>query len=390
MEPMHVCFNTAAATGHVNPVLAIVSELVRRGHRVTCATTDRFAPLFALAGAQPVVYTSTLPTDPGRWPTGLWRTMLLFQVETEAVLPQLEDFYRGDRPDVVLSEDPAAPARILAAAWGLPSVQLWPYFATVRHWSADRGSMYYPADDPALDELLARLTALLAARGVGLSAEEFYAARTAGGIVLIPRGFQYNGDSFDSRFTFVGPCLRATTGRWQRPAGAEPVLLVALGSIDTDHPAFYRTCFDAFAELPWHVVMATSGRVDRARLGTVPSNVDLQVTVDQPAVLEQATAFVTHAGMGSTLEALHHGVPMVAIPRLPEQVANARRVVELGLGRQLEPGAVTASTLRQAVLDVATDEAVARRMRAIRSEVRQCGGAPAAADAIERAASRRV
>jgi MGT family glycosyltransferase len=114
------------------------------------------------------------------------------------------------------------------------------------------------------------------------------------------------------------------------------------------------------------------------------------VTVDQPAVLEQATAFVTHAGMGSTLEALHHGVPMVAIPRLPEQVANARRVVELGLGRQLEPGAVTASTLRQAVLDVATDEAVARRMRAIRSEVRQCGGAPAAADAIERAASRRV
>jgi MGT family glycosyltransferase len=332
------------------------------------------------------VYTSTLPTDPGRWPTGLWRTMLLFQSETEAVLPQLEHLYRDDPPDVVLSEDPAAPARILAAARGLPSVQLWPYFATVRHWSADRGSMYYPADDPALDELLARLTALLATRGIGLTAEEFYAAGTAGGIVLIPRGFQPDGDSFDSRFTFIGPCLRATAGRWQRPGGSAPVLLVALGSIDTDHPAFYRTCFDAFAELPWHVVMATGERVDRSRLGAVPSNVDLQLTVDQPAVLEQATAFVTHAGMGSTLEALHHGVPMVAIPRLPEQVANARRVVELGLGRQLEPGAVTASTLRRAVLDVAGDEGMAGRLHAFRSEVRRGGGAPAAADAIERAA----
>jgi MGT family glycosyltransferase len=384
MRSRHIAFCTAATAGHVNPVLGVVSELVRRGHRVTCATTGRFAPRFAAAGGEPVVYTSTLPAHPADWPAGQWRAMLLFLAETEAVLPQLEDHYRDDPPDLMLSEDPAAPGRIMAVKWGLPTLQVWPFFATKTHWSSDRAALYYPTDTPGVDEFLARLTAVLAAQGVGQPAEEYYATQTDGGIVLIPRGFQYDGDSFGPGFTFVGPCLPAVSGGWVRPAGAAPVLLVSLGSINTDHPGFYRACLDAFADLPWHVVMAVGDRLDRAALGSVPANVELHGSVDQPAVLEHSTVFVTHAGMGSTMEALFHGVPMVAVPRLPEQVVNAKRIAELGLGRVLPAGMATPERLRQAVLRLARDETMARRIRAARSEVRRCGGAPAAADAIQR------
>lgn len=383
VKPHHISFCTAAAYGHVNPVLAVVSELAGRGHRVTCATTERFAPLFARFGGEAVVYTSSLPTDPDRWPAGLWPTMLLFLAETEAVLPQLEDRYRHDPPDVVLSEDPAAPGRIMAVKRGLASIQLWPYFATRTHWSAERASWYYPADDPAADELLTRLTAFLAAQGVDMTAEEYYAAQTDGGIVMIPRSFQYDGERFGPQFSFVGPCLRPAYGRWQQAGGGAPVLLVSLGSINTDHLDFYRACIAAFADLQWHVVMAIGERLDRAALGPLPLNVEVHGTVDQLAVLERATVFVTHAGMGSVMEALYHGVPMVAIPRLPEQVANANRVVELGLGRLLTPGSVTPAGLREAVLGLATDQATARRIRDASAEVRRGGGARAAADAIE-------
>lgn len=46
-------------------------------------------------------------------------------------------------------------------------------------------------------------------------------------------------------------------------------------------------------------------------------------------MLRHARAFVTHAGMNSIMEALCHEVPLVMVPRTPEQAANADRVHSL-------------------------------------------------------------
>lgn len=48
-------------------------------------------------------------------------------------------------------------------------------------------------------------------------------------------------------------------------------------------------------------------------------------------VLEQADAFVTHAGMGGSSEGLYTGVPMIAVPQAAEQFMNADRLVGLGV-----------------------------------------------------------
>ncbi|XP_050344522.1 UDP-glucosyltransferase 2-like [Nymphalis io] len=47
-------------------------------------------------------------------------------------------------------------------------------------------------------------------------------------------------------------------------------------------------------------------------------------------------AFLSHAGMGSTTEAIHFGVPMVAMPVIGDQPANAAAIEESGLGVQLQ------------------------------------------------------
>ncbi|MBV9454778.1 MAG: hypothetical protein JOZ19_11775 [Rubrobacter sp.] len=49
------------------------------------------------------------------------------------------------------------------------------------------------------------------------------------------------------------------------------------------------------------------------------------------------------------MEAIYYGVPMVVVPQQPEQATTAARVAELGLGISLEPGQVSASTMRDAV-----------------------------------------
>jgi MGT family glycosyltransferase len=101
-------------------------------------------------------------------------------------------------------------------------------------------------------------------------------------------------------------------------------------------------------------------------------------------VLRHAAAFVSHAGMNSTMEALYYGVPLVTFPQMPEQVANADRVTELGLGERLKADTLTPDTLRQAISRVTTDQQVRANLDRMRQAIRDAGGAERGADVIER------
>jgi MGT family glycosyltransferase len=118
-------------------------------------------------------------------------------------------------------------------------------------------------------------------------------------------------------------------------------------------------------------------------LGPVPHNIDVRPWFPQPAVLRHARAFVSHAGMGSTMEALYYGVPLVCVPQMIEQEVNAGRVVELGLGVRLDPDGLTAADLSSAVDTVTADGGVRSALDGMRAAIARTGGAGAAADAIE-------
>lgn len=46
--------------------------------------------------------------------------------------------------------------------------------------------------------------------------------------------------------------------------------------------------------------------------------------------------FIGHGGMGSTVEALHYGVPMIISPFFGDQPSNAAAVEDSGFGVELE------------------------------------------------------
>ena len=56
MEHRHIAIFTPFAVGHVYPALALSSELVSRGHRVTYPTNERFAAKVRKAGATPIEF----------------------------------------------------------------------------------------------------------------------------------------------------------------------------------------------------------------------------------------------------------------------------------------------------------------------------------------------
>lgn len=381
-----------AAHGHVNPSLEVIRELVARGHRVSYAIPASFAEKVAATGAEPVIYTSTLPTDddPDAWGTELIDNLEPFLVDGIQALPRLAEAFEGDLPDLVISDITSYPAPILAHRWGVPYLQLSPNMVAWDGYEEEVGAAQKAqlAESERGRAYRDRFQAWLDENGMDLHQDRFV-VRPERSIVLIPKALQLFADRVDeSVFTFVGACQgeRADQGEWERPAGAEKVLLVSLGSANTKQPAFYRACVEAFGDLPgWHVVLQIGSFVDPAELGEVPGTIEVHSWVPQLAVLKKADAFITHAGAGGSQEGLATGTPMVAVPLAVDQFGNADMLVQLGVARRLSMEEVTAGALREAVTALVADPEVARRSAEISQDMSKEGGTSQAADIIEAA-----
>jgi MGT family glycosyltransferase len=379
-----------ATHGHVIPSLDVIRELVARGTRVTYAIPPSFAHQVAEAGAEPKIWHSVLPTDedPDAWGTEPIDHIEPFLTDAMQALPQLTAAYQDDRPDLVLYDTTAYPARILAHRWGVPIVQLSPSMVA---WEGYEEEVGKPLFEPlkrtprgrACYDTFARW---IAENGMDLDVEHFM-GRPDRCLVLIPEVLQPHADRVDrSVYTFVGSCRTGPVEQteWQRPPGADKLLLVSLGSTFTKQPGFYRECIRAFGDLPgWHTVLSIGRHVDAAELGAVPEQVEVHEWVPQQAILRQADAFITHAGAGGSQEGLASATPMVAVPQAVDQFGNAQLLHDLGVARHVPMAEATAGRLREAVLSLAGDPDVTRRLCAIQARMAEDGGTERAADLIE-------
>ena len=391
----HIAMFNIAAPGHVNPGLGVVRELVARGHRVSYAIPPEMADLVASTGAEPRTYRSTLPTDdPADWGSGMLDNMRPFLDDAVQALPQLEAAFAEDVPELVLSDSTSYPARVLARRWGVPQIQLTPHMVAWEGFAMEDVNPEYAELKRSAEgkAYFARFRSWLDEQGVDLDVEEFNGVPERS-VVLIPSAMQPNAELVDrERYTFVGTCGGAGgTGAgetWRRPAVAEgkKLLLVSLGSTFTNEPEFYRACAEAFGDLPgWHVILQIGRHVAPEELGPLPGNVETHPWVAQRAVLGEADAFVTHAGMGGSQEGLATGTPMIAVPQAADQFMNADLLQGLGVARHLPKEKASAEALRLALDELTTDPAVADRLAEIRARTLQEGGARHAADVVESA-----
>ncbi|MFF8812224.1 macrolide family glycosyltransferase [Streptomyces pactum] len=381
----HIAMVGIPAVSHVRPSLDVIRELVARGHRVTYANDPSMAELIEPTGAELVPCPSGLPVADNDWPDDPIAAMGLFLDDAVRALPGLRAVYDRDPADLYLYDIGAYAARALAEAQGRPLLQLSPAFVAWDGYDEEVAAPLWQL--PGADAYREKFARWLAGCGASTTDVDAFSSRPPHTLALIPRAMQPHADRVRTdTVTFVGPCfdVRADDGRWTRPADAERVLLISLGSAYTRQPEFYRTCLAAFGDLPgWHVVLQIGRHTDPRELGTIPSNVEVHPWVPQRAILAQADAFVTHAGMGGCGEGLLAGVPMIAVPQAVDQFMNADRLVELGVARRIDTAEATAENLRAALTALAGDPEVARRSALLRTEARAEGGTPRAADLIE-------
>lgn len=370
---------------HVLPSLAIIRELVSRGHRVTYANDPVVAALITATGAEFVPCTSGLPVADDNWPDDPIAAMNLFLDDAVAALPQLSAVYGDDPADLYMYDIGAYAARALAETQGRPVLQLSPTFVGWDGYEQDVAA--HLRQLPGAEAYRARFARWLTDCGVVTTDVDAFSGLPDRALALIPRAMQPQADRVDTeKVTFVGPCFGpdGSDGDWVRPAAADKVLLISLGSAYTHRPEFYRRCLRAFGDLPgWHIVLQIGKHTDPGELGDIPANIEVHSWVPQRAILDRADAFITHAGMGGCGEGLLAGVPMIAVPQAAEQFLNADRLVELGVARRIDTEDATPQNLRVALMDLVGDAGVADRSARLRAEARNEGGTMRAADLIE-------
>jgi UDP:flavonoid glycosyltransferase YjiC (YdhE family) len=122
-----------------------------------------------------------------------------------------------------------------------------------------------------------------------------------------------------------------------------------------------RRAVAALASLPVRALVTTGPEIDPAQIPAAP-NVTVVQAAPHGRVMPHAAAVVTHCGHGTVMKALAAGVPLVCVPAGRDQLEVAARVVDVGAGVRLRPGASSAAIAR-AVRTVLEDPAYRRAAR---------------------------
>jgi MGT family glycosyltransferase len=390
MKRQHFAIFTALGHGHVYPALGLCSELARRGHRVTFATDKSYESLVKQASGEAVLFTSlgfessqdlrNVFEYPSRdwWAKAATVGYPLFLVNAAMTVLQLEDYFKINVPDAIIYDRIAFSGRILAKRIGCRAVQIYPHFAYCRKSLYREGGVCV---NPAPILIFAKLLdTFMAAYGIE-GADNLWHTEDLN-IYFIPKAFQYHSDEFDDRSCFAGPCLnRPFKSTWRDCSNGKPIILISdvSGSLNV---GYFRMFVGALAELSYHVILSIGPNESASSIGHLPSNFEVNRHSSHLEILPHTALSICQSGMGSVLEAIHYGVPLMTFPASPFHEEIAWRVAELGLGMHLARSA-TAESIRRAVSQILHDGAMLDRVKQMQKAFRSSGGAQMAADRIE-------
>jgi UDP:flavonoid glycosyltransferase YjiC (YdhE family) len=360
---MRLLFSFIGGEGHFRPLAPVAHAAAAKGHAVAVAGAPSLAPVVRAEGleflsAEPDVVprrVPLLPIDMEREYRALRESFAGWMGRVRAAA--LHSLAAKWRPDVVVRDEGDFGAAVAAERAGIPSATV---LVIAAGGLVERARVGEPLDalraehgllpDPNLDGL-------------------------CGGLVLspFPPGFRdpavplpAGAHAFRSRAAAGAAATHPVVER----LGVRPLVYVTLGTIfNTESGDLFTRVLAGLRGLPVEVVVTVGRAIDPAELGPQPDGVHVEQYVTQDQLLPRCAAVVTHAGSGSVMGALEHGLPQVCVPMGGDQPLNAARCAALGLGVALDPIALTPESLRAAVSAVLDEPGYRRAAEALEAEI---------------------
>lgn len=198
-------------------------------------------------------------------------------------------------------------------------------------------------------------------------------------LILSSPAFDLPTHSLPRNVRYVGPPLWKPRARDRvAPRVRKPVVLASLSTTYQHAERYLETLVRALGLVGVEAVVTTGAGYELSKLGLPPPNVDVCAHAPHDALLPDARVMVTHAGHGSVMAALAHGVPLVCVPFGRDQPDVALRVERAGAGVTLSRRLLSARRLASAIATVLEDASYHRAAQEIGARL-GADDAPAAA-----------
>jgi len=354
---LRVMFCTHPAHGHLNPLLPVAHACRDAGHGVLFATAPRFCETVRSHGFEcrpagldylwsepmasfPEIADAPRGPDQVRWLIERIAVPRLHRPMAEGVLEIAQDF----KPDLVVVDFADWGGRLAADVLGIPYVYCsWGYEVDMDF--SYTGDLY--------DELRAVF---------GLGPDPVRDTHGARWLRLSPLPERWVRERAPAspttrRFAMALYDTPAGTGlpSWFAKLPERPLIYATIGTVVSIAPLI-EWLIDGLSPLDAEVVITTGAGFDPGSLGSLPANVHVEPFIPQSLLLEHCDLVVSHAGFGTVLGAMRHGIPMVLMRLAADHWYNAERCAELGLARVVDRDAQSAQGLCELVRRALVDE----------------------------------
>ena len=376
---MRILFASWPGYGHLLPMVSLIRAAQRGGHDVVVTSGGDMSDVIARLGVTVHRSGITMAESYARMPGDTMISQMppedqpgfaarhLFGAGAVDRARDLLDLMETWRPDLVVHDTLELGSAVAAAANGIP------------HVTHGYGPML-----PDNARLVAAVGSALQAAGLSDPAAAVFASPY---LDIAPRALR-----------------RAGTGPWRmvralRPSagevGADPSLssklsalphadsvYVTLGTVMNQAPEVFRAVIEGCSRLLVNVIVTTGPDFDATLLGPIRSDMFSAPFLPQADVLPHCTAVVSHAGAGTMLGALCHGLPQLCLPQSTDQPFNTAALMPTGAALALEQDDITADAVTAALSRLISEPSFRQAANTLRSEIDQMPDADTVLDDI--------
>ena len=371
---MRILFTVHPGDGHLRPMAPLARELGRRGHDVRVATSPAFAEAVSDAGLVHApaglawlesAADTQFPGFTGAGPDAGLAT--LFGEPSVRLAADVLASRESWAPDLIVRDNTELGGWAVAHVLGVPDV----VFGVIERLPL-----------PAMGGFAGQLAALRESYPELAGAD---VASTYGDVYLQPTPPALLASQDVPGQVFTRPTddgtERAEAPDWLQDLGERRLVYLTLGTVFHRRRLLLDALLEALATEDLDVVLTYGAQPAPPRL---PTNVRAAPYIPQRLILPLCSAVVCHAGRGSVLGALAHGVPLVLAPMSADQPVNAAACERAGVAQVLAtdelvlggravpitvPERLTVERVRDAVRTVLDDRSYATAAAAVQAQI---------------------
>jgi zeaxanthin glucosyltransferase len=411
MNKKNIGFICTGDAGHINPALALASELNRRNYSVIFYQVEDTVHIFKELGLRVQTY-ATRSYPKGAWHayhdelsqlTGINALRFNGEAFTKRIQDSLNDLpilFSQDKLDIVLVDQSTPESASIAEAIGIPHVTISyallfnqsnnvpPYFSNQEYLCDTQSRIKYRdlnrRYNQGIKDAITHINNFRRAHNLQLQNPRKIGLSNEAQICQQHRAFEFPRTDLSDKVHFVGLFSRRSHTRnceLDFVSKNKKIIYASLGTLQNGIKQRFWNIAEACRDIDAQLIISLGGRGNPSDYADLPGNPIVLKLGPQLELLKKASLFITHGGLNSVLESLSVGTPLLAVPITNDQPGVAERIRWTGVGEKTvsdEP-----KTLNILIKKVLNDIRYKNNAMCHAEKIAQSGGTRQAADIIE-------